>query len=102
MAARLADAAAAVFFRVRPAVVAVTGGETAVALLRAVGASRLEIRGAPASGLALGVAMPDGGEPIPLLTKAGGFGPPDLFTAFLASTDRHGAVHTGAATPRVI
>jgi uncharacterized protein YgbK (DUF1537 family) len=63
----------------RPDLVAITGGETAVALLRALGATRLDLVGVPASGLALGEIVNRGAPTIPLLTKAGGFGPPDLF-----------------------
>jgi uncharacterized protein YgbK (DUF1537 family) len=86
IAARLATAAAAVLARVRPDLIVATGGETAVALLRAIGASRVDICGAPASGLALGEAVQDrGGSTIPLLTKAGGFGAPDLFTDLLST-----------------
>ncbi len=70
----------------RPDLIAVTGGDTAVALLRAVGATRLELSGAPSSGLALGDAVVDSTSRLPLLTKAGGFGPPDLFLALLEGT----------------
>lgn len=82
-AARLAGLAARVLAESRPDLVAVTGGHTAVALLRAVGASRVEISGAPSSGLALGRAVIDATSTFPLLTKAGGFGPPDLFPRLL-------------------
>ena len=61
--------------------VAVTGGDTALALMEAIGAERIELVGAPRAGLALGrlraTACPD----IHLLTKAGGFGAPDLFVS---------------------
>ncbi len=85
-ASRLALVAARVLAESRPDLVAVTGGETAVALLRAVGATRVELSGAPSSGLALGEAVVDAGSTFPLLTKAGGFGPPDLFLALLKGT----------------
>jgi len=78
--------AARVLAESRPDLVAVTGGETAVALLRAVGATRVELSGSPSSGLALGEAVVDAGSTFPLLTKAGGFGPPDLFLALLKGT----------------
>jgi uncharacterized protein YgbK (DUF1537 family) len=86
MAARLGQAAAAVLAATRPDLVAVTGGETARALLRALGATRLELVGAPSSGLALGDAVVNGMSTLPLLTKAGGFGAPDLFLALLKGT----------------
>jgi D-threonate/D-erythronate kinase len=84
MASRLARVAARVLAESRPDLVAVTGGETAVALLRVIGAAHVEISGAPASGLALGDAIADvSSSAVPLLTKAGGFGPPELFLALM-------------------
>jgi uncharacterized protein YgbK (DUF1537 family) len=76
----LADAA--------PDVLAVTGGETAYEVLQALSATRLDLLGAPASGLALGALTVAGsarldGSPLPLLAKAGGFGAPDLFLTLL-------------------
>lgn len=85
-AGRLAQTAASVLGATRPDLVAVTGGETAHALLRALGATRLELLGAPASGLALGDVVVNGTSTLPLLTKAGGFGAPDLFLALLKRT----------------
>jgi uncharacterized protein YgbK (DUF1537 family) len=80
IAASLAAAASRVLAAVRPALTCATGGETAHALLRALGATRLDLAGAPASGLALGEVVSAGGPGgLLLLTKAGGFGPPDLF-----------------------
>lgn len=79
----LASAAARLIARTRPDVVAVTGGDTARALMAALGADRLALRGAPASGLALGdVAAPDATSST-WLTKAGGFGGPDLLLALV-------------------
>ena len=81
MAAALAGTAARVLAEVRPALVCATGGETAHALLGALGATCVELAGAPVSGLALGsvVSGCGSGQRWSLLTKAGGFGPPDLF-----------------------
>jgi uncharacterized protein YgbK (DUF1537 family) len=84
--ARLAGFAARILARCRPDLIAVTGGETAVALLDAAGATRLELAGAPLAGLALGHAVVDSATRWPLLTKAGGFGPPDLFLTLLEGT----------------
>jgi len=82
VAARLAAVAARVLAEVTPSLTCATGGETALAWLRALGASHLELAGAPAAGLALGDVVV-GGAPAPrrlrVLTKAGGFGAPDLF-----------------------
>src|SRR5437867_1575682 len=60
-------------------VVLVTGGETLVALYHALGAERLDLEGAPRPGLALGHLRVPGREPLTVVTKAGGFGEPDLF-----------------------
>jgi D-threonate/D-erythronate kinase len=78
---RLAAQAAAAIDKERWDLVAVTGGETAVALWTALGADRLDLLGVPAPGLALGQLRVRGREPLTVLTKAGGFGPPDLFVA---------------------
>ena len=74
-------------------VLAVTGGETAFATITALGAAvgepRLELVGAPASGLALGtLTLGDGAAArrLPFLSKAGGFGPPDLFLTLLGGS----------------
>jgi D-threonate/D-erythronate kinase len=69
---------------------AVTGGETAFATIAAVGAAlgmpRLDLDGAPASGLALGTLTLGAGSAarrVPFLSKAGGFGAPDLLLTLL-------------------
>ena len=64
--------------------VAVTGGETAVALYREFDAERIELLGAPLPGLALGRLRRGDGRELRLLTKAGGFGAPDLFARLMA------------------
>jgi uncharacterized protein YgbK (DUF1537 family) len=61
-----------------PSIVAITGGETAHAFMHAWGARRLELDGAPAPGLALGRLIATSGSNLPILTKAGAFGPPEL------------------------
>jgi len=81
VAQRLAVAARAVLFETSPSLIVLSGGETALAVLRAIGAHHLEIDGAPASGLALGRLIVDGTPPLPVLTKAGGFGSAGLFAA---------------------
>jgi uncharacterized protein YgbK (DUF1537 family) len=79
IAARLAVVMKRVLAEACPALVVLTGGETALAAVRALGARRLELDGAPASGLALGRLVVPEASALPVLTKAGGFGPPDLF-----------------------
>ena len=85
MAARLAAAAARVLDGITPSVTCVTGGNTAHALIAALGATRLEICGAPRSGLALGDLVSPGRR-VRILTKAGGFGPPDLLVSLQEDT----------------
>jgi len=61
-----------------PSIVAIAGGETAHAFMHAWGATRLELDGAPAPGLALGRLVATDGSTLSVLTKAGGFGSPEL------------------------
>jgi uncharacterized protein YgbK (DUF1537 family) len=56
------------------------------ALIQALRPRHFELLGAPAAGLALGRLALEGGRVLPLLTKAGGFGGPDLFTTLLGGT----------------
>ena len=82
-AAALAAAAASVARECPPDLVALTGGEITRAFMRALGACRLEVRGAPAVGLAIADLVADRGPELVCLTKAGGFGAPDLFERLL-------------------
>lgn len=61
--------------------IVLTGGDTAVALYRTLGAARIDLVGAPGPGLALGYLRAPGHPALPVLTKAGGFGPPNLFVS---------------------
>jgi uncharacterized protein YgbK (DUF1537 family) len=63
--------------------VAVTGGETAIALCEALGAETIDLIGPPRPGLALGRLRTPRRPALSLLTKAGGFGEPDLFVSLL-------------------
>ena len=81
--ARLVEQAVAAIEREPWDLVVVTGGETAVALWSALGIDRVEVTGAPAPGLALGTVRLPGRDPLAVLTKAGGFGPPDLLVSLL-------------------
>jgi uncharacterized protein YgbK (DUF1537 family) len=58
--------------------VVVTGGQTALALVQALEADAFDLLGAPAPGLALAELRGPRGEALPVITKAGGFGEPDL------------------------
>jgi uncharacterized protein YgbK (DUF1537 family) len=66
--------------------VVVTGGETAAALWTALDAERIDLVGAPAPGLAFGHLRVPGRDPLPWLTKAGGFGAPDLLVSLQKET----------------
>jgi uncharacterized protein YgbK (DUF1537 family) len=79
--AHLVDQALAALQREPWDLVVVTGGETAVALWTALAADGLDLAGVPAPGLAFGHLRVPGRDPLPVLTKAGGFGPPDLFVS---------------------
>jgi D-threonate/D-erythronate kinase len=79
VAEALGRAAAGIIARRRPDLIVVVGGDTLHALFRALGAARIELTGAPASGLALGDLVVADGTALPLLTKAGGFGASDLW-----------------------
>jgi uncharacterized protein YgbK (DUF1537 family) len=63
--------------------IAVTGGETALALCEALGAEGIDLVGSPRPGLALGRVRTARHPALPLLTKAGSFGEPDLFVSML-------------------
>ena len=78
-ARRLAAEACALLERETFGVVAVAGGETAVALHDALGAERIDLAGAPRPGLAIGSLRAPRHPDLQIVTKAGGFGEPDLF-----------------------
>jgi uncharacterized protein YgbK (DUF1537 family) len=82
-AARLASFAARLLAASKPDAIAVTGGDTAAALLNAAGARTIDLLGAPGSGLALGEISVGGSSPVPVLTKAGGFGARDALVNLL-------------------
>ena len=86
MTGHLARTAARILDRAPADLVAVTGGATAYALIQALRPRHFELLGAPAAGLALGRLALEDGLVLPLLTKAGGFGGPDLFTTLLGGT----------------
>jgi D-threonate/D-erythronate kinase len=80
-ASRLSEEAASRLATGEFDLVAVTGGDTAVALYRVLGAERIDLAGAPRPGLALGQLRGPCHSGLWLLTKAGGFGEPDLFVS---------------------
>ena len=82
-AARLADAARARIERVRPGAILLTGGETAIAVLRALGAGGLRLTGELEPGLALGTLAGGPFDGLVVMTKAGGFGDADTLATRL-------------------
>jgi uncharacterized protein YgbK (DUF1537 family) len=81
----LAQTASEILERAAPDLVAVTGGDTAYAVIRALGPRRFDLVGAPADGLALGRLVLRSGREISLVTKAGGFRS-TVFDALLGAT----------------
>ena len=71
MARHLAAAAARILERVTPDLVAVTGGDTAYALIRALRPRRFDLTGAPADGLALGRLVRDDGRALAAAHQGG-------------------------------
>jgi uncharacterized protein YgbK (DUF1537 family) len=59
--------------------VAIAGGQTAVAVFEALRTERVDLVGAPGAGLALGYVCASGRPRLAVLTKAGGFGSDGLF-----------------------
>lgn len=77
-----------------------TGGETARALLDAFGVRRLRLLGEVESGIPISVADA-WTRPLPIITKAGGFGSPEALLhcrAFLQALDRS-STHIGPSPP---
>jgi uncharacterized protein YgbK (DUF1537 family) len=76
-AARLAEAVRRRVDRARPGALLLTGGETAIAGLRALGATGLRLTGEMEPGIALGTLAGGPFDGLVTLTKAGGFGDAD-------------------------
>jgi D-threonate/D-erythronate kinase len=92
VARRLADEARERLERESWDGVAVTGGDIARALCEALGAHAIELIGPPRPGLALGRVSAPGHPALHLLTKAGGFGDPDLFLSLLPAVAARGGI----------
>jgi uncharacterized protein YgbK (DUF1537 family) len=88
VARALAAEARAALERDGAELVLVAGGDTALALVEALGAEGIDLIGAPRPGLALGrLRLPDR-PALALLTKAGGFGADDLFASLAREAAR--------------
>jgi D-threonate/D-erythronate kinase len=81
VAARLASEARRALDQEGFDLVAVTGGDTAIRLFEALEAERFDLIGPPAPGLAFGRLRSPTHPDLPVLTKAGSFGAPDLFVS---------------------
>lgn len=93
IALRIASVASALMRKVRPSGVIATGGDTARALLEAIDATGLDLHDEVSPGIPIG-SIPDGPfAGLRIVTKAGGFGPPEA----LASAARALAPAPGAA-----
>jgi len=82
---RLAAAARASVERHRPGMLLLAGGETAVAVVRALEASGLRLDGEVEPGVAGGRLLDGPFAGLPLVTKAGGFGDPDTLVRLQAA-----------------
>jgi uncharacterized protein YgbK (DUF1537 family) len=88
VARALAGEARAILERDGADLVVATGGDTALALVEALGAERIDLVGAPRPGLALGRLCLPGRPGLALITKAGGFGDEDLFVSLAREAAR--------------
>ncbi|MFN4099371.1 MAG: four-carbon acid sugar kinase family protein, partial [Pararhodobacter sp.] len=73
----LAEAVLALLAASPVATLIASGGETAQALMAALGADRIAVTGMPLPGIAQGLIVPSGRAPLHLVTKSGGFGQVD-------------------------
>lgn len=78
VAARLAATAKTLIAERAPRALVLTGGDTARAVLDRLGVTSLDILGETAPGVVAACCRLEG-RPTTVVTKAGGFGPPDLF-----------------------
>jgi uncharacterized protein YgbK (DUF1537 family) len=78
VSAQLAEAAARAVDALAPAAIVMTGGDTALAVLRRLGAGAVDVADEILPGIALGWIRVGGG-PVAVVTKAGGFGDPQVF-----------------------
>jgi uncharacterized protein YgbK (DUF1537 family) len=94
VAARFAKSLATEIRRSRPATMLLTGGETAAAVLEALGVKLVQVRGEAAPGLAWFEIPAADGETIACISKSGGFGNEDTLVKALAMNklqEYHGA-----------
>jgi uncharacterized protein YgbK (DUF1537 family) len=93
--AGFADAVHAVIAAARPAGLFLSGGDTALAVLERLGAHGIRLECEMGSGLVFGRLAGGAMEGMPVVTKAGAFGPPDALLKLkeaLASACRKNAI----------
>jgi uncharacterized protein YgbK (DUF1537 family) len=95
VARRFGRAIAAEVRRVQPSTLFLTGGDTAIAALRALGSDTLDVRGEAAAGLPWSVLEVDG-KPTAVVTKSGGFGSEDVLFRVLGRPKRAGRAPSGS------
>jgi uncharacterized protein YgbK (DUF1537 family) len=82
LAASFARAIAAVIGASRPAGLFLSGGDTALAVLERLGARAVRLEHEVGCGLVLGSLIGGASEGLPVVTKAGAFGPPEALLTF--------------------
>ena len=95
VAVRFARSLAIEIDRARPATMLLTGGETAAAVLEALGVKLVQVRGEAAPGLAWFELPAADGSPIACISKSGGFGNEETLVKTLAmkkTREYHAAV----------
>ena len=73
--------------RMRPMTLLMTGGDTALAVLRALGVTTLQVQGETAGGLPWFEVRGADGEAIAAVSKSGGFGSADILLKILATPE---------------
>lgn len=95
LVSRLAEAVAALLEVRGLAGLVLTGGDAAIAVGRALGATALRLRGEVERGVPWGYLVGGGWEGLPVVTKAGGFGNADTLVSavrFLSAADKGQAI----------
>jgi uncharacterized protein YgbK (DUF1537 family) len=85
LAAGFAEAIGAVIAATRPAGLFLSGGDTALAVLERLGAHAIRLEREVGCGLVLGTLIGGAAEGLPLVTKAGAFGPADVLLGLRGS-----------------
>lgn len=99
VAARFGQMVAAESGRLRPATLVLSGGDTALAVLRALNIETLRVRGEAAPGLPRSEIATADGRTITVISKSGGFGRRHVFSTILGAPQPSGC-HTAVAVSR--